>query len=95
VTNAAASVTFEGETVTSARVAIGAVAPTPLLVGDAAEAIVGRPLSDETIVAAAAAARAAARPIDDMRGSIKQRKHLAAVLTGRVLREAARRAQGA
>jgi carbon-monoxide dehydrogenase medium subunit len=94
VTNAAASVTFEGETVTSARVAIGAVAPTPLLVEDAAEALVGRPFHVDTVAAAAAASRAAARPIDDMRGSIKQRKHLAAVLTERVLNAAAERARG-
>ncbi len=94
VTNAAASVAFAGETVTSARVAIGAVAPTPLLVEDAAEALVGRPFSADTVAAAAAASRAAARPIDDMRGSVKQRKHLAAVLTERVLNAAAERARG-
>jgi hypothetical protein len=35
-----------------------------------------------------------ATPIDDMRGSIRQRKHLAYVLTERTIRDAARRARG-
>ena len=65
-----------------------------LVVTDAADALVGKPLTDETIEAAGEAAKAAARPIDDMRGSIKQRKHLSAVLVERTLREAARRARG-
>ena len=92
VTNAATQVRVDGDRVSWARVALGAVAPTPLLVAEAAEALVGQPLSDASIAAAAAAAKAAARPIDDMRGSIKQRKHLAAVLTERTIRGAAERA---
>lgn len=94
VTNAASNIQIEGGTVIWARIAIGAVAPTPLLVTEAAEALVGRPLTDETIAAAAAAARAAAQPIDDMRGSVKQRKHLTSVLVERTLRKAAERALG-
>ncbi len=94
VANAASQLRFDDGRVRWARVAIGAVAPTPLLVADAAQALVGDPLSDVTIAAAAAAARADARPIEDMRGSIKQRKHLAAVLTERSLRAAADRARG-
>ncbi len=94
VVNAATHLVLDGNTVTWARVAIGAVAPTPLLVPEAAAALVGKPLTAETIAAAAAASRAAARPIDDMRGSIKQRKHLAGVLTERTIRGAAERARG-
>jgi carbon-monoxide dehydrogenase medium subunit len=56
--------------------------------------IVGKPLSEESIKAAGQAAKDTARPIDDMRGSVKQRKHLSAVLVERTLREAARRALG-
>lgn len=93
VTNAATQLRVDGDRVSWARVALGAVAPTPLLVAEAAEALVGQPLSDASIAAAAAAAKAAARPIDDMRGSIKQRKHLAAVLTERTIRGAAERAR--
>jgi len=94
VTNAAAYVRFEGGNVAAARIAIGAVAPTVLMVPDAVSAIVGKPLSEESIKAAGAAARATARPIEDMRGTIKQRKHLSAVLVERTLRKAAERARG-
>ena len=93
VVNAATQLRFDGDTVSWARVSIGATAPTPLLVPEAAAALVGRPLSDESIAAAAAASKAAARPIDDMRGSIKQRKHLAAVYTQRTIAIAADRAR--
>ena len=94
VCNAASAVKMDGGTVRWARVSLGAVAPTPLLVGGAADALVGNPLNDETIAAAAEASREAATPIDDMRGSIRQRKHLAAVLTKRTLEQAGARARG-
>jgi CO/xanthine dehydrogenase FAD-binding subunit len=83
-----------GETITSARVALGAVAPTPLYVKEAGDTLAGRPVADaETAIAEAAGiAQAAARPIDDMRGTVAQRKHLAAVLSRRALRIAVRRA---
>ena len=93
VANAAAQLQLADGVVQDARVAIGAVAPTPLLVAEAAAALIGRPLTDETIKAAGAAAKAAARPIDDMRGSVRQRRHLAAVLVERTLRAAAARAR--
>jgi carbon-monoxide dehydrogenase medium subunit len=92
VTNAAASLEFDGESVVAARVAIGAVGPTPLFVEAAAEALTGSPLSEATIEAAAQASREAATPIADMRGSVKQRRHLAGLLTARTLRVAAERA---
>ncbi|MDE2639393.1 MAG: xanthine dehydrogenase family protein subunit M [Chloroflexota bacterium] len=94
VVNAATQLRFNGDAVSWARVSIGATAPTPLLVPEAAAALVGRPLSDESIAAASAASREAARPIADMRGSIKQRKHLAAVYTQRTIAIAADRARG-
>ena len=94
VVNAACSLTLEGETVTEARIALGAVAPTPLMVPSAAESLVGRRLTDDTIAAAGAAAKEAATPIEDMRGTVRQRKHLADVLVQRVVRAAAERARG-
>ncbi|MFN8508467.1 MAG: xanthine dehydrogenase family protein subunit M [Dehalococcoidia bacterium] len=95
VTNAAANITLsaDGQTFTAARIAIGAVAPTPLLVPAAGAALVGQPVGEAAIEAAAAASRAAARPITDMRGSADQRRHLAGVLTARVLRTAIERAR--
>jgi xanthine dehydrogenase FAD-binding subunit len=94
VVNAGSYVRFEGENVSGARVAIGAVGPTVIFVDAAAQAIIGKPLTEDSIKAAGAAARAVATPIDDMRGTIKQRKHLSDVLVQRTLREAARRARG-
>jgi carbon-monoxide dehydrogenase medium subunit len=49
-------------------------------------------VSAESIERAATLAAEAARPIDDMRGSVAQRKHLAKVLTRRVLQRAVERA---
>jgi carbon-monoxide dehydrogenase medium subunit len=94
VVNAGVQVRFDGDNVSFAKVAIGAVGPTVLMVPDAAAALVGKPLTDQTIAAAGDAAKATARPIDDMRGSIKQRRHLSKVLVERTIRVAARRAKG-
>ncbi len=94
VAGAGASVTLDedGETITAARVALGAVAPMPLFVPEAGEYLAGRAASPETIAEAAALARAAARPITDMRGSAAQRRHLSGVLTRRALERAVERA---
>jgi carbon-monoxide dehydrogenase medium subunit len=94
VVNAGVQLRFEGNNVSWAKVAIGAVAPKALVVPEAAGALVGKPLTDATIAAAAAAASEAARPIDDMRGSIRQRKHLVGVYVSRMIRKAAERARG-
>ncbi len=96
VVNAAASVTLsaDGATFVSARVSIGAAAPTPLFVTSAADALAGQPVNEATIAKAADAARAAVTPITDMRGSAAQRKHLAGVLTTRVINTAIARARG-
>lgn len=70
--------------VSAARVALGAVAPTVLLVDAAAEAIVGSSLDDAALDALAAAASAACRPIDDKRGTAEYRIKVAGVLARRV-----------
>lgn len=93
VANAAACVVLDGDTITSARVAIGAVAPTPLLVAEAGAALEGQKISDDAIEKACEASRAAAKPISDMRGTVEQRVHLAGVLTKRVIQGAIERAK--
>ncbi len=80
--------------VTEARVALGAVAPTVLLVPEAAEAIVGTTLDDDALAALAGAASAACRPINDKRGTIEFRTDVAGVLARRAARTAYLRAGG-
>lgn len=97
VVGAGASVVLDAKRTTfvSGRIALGAVAPTPLFVREAGEALAGNPVSDEVIQKAADLARAAARPISDMRGTIEQRRHLVGVLTRRALEGAIRRTREA
>ena len=83
-----------GQTIRSARISLGAVAPTPLFVRAAGDALAGQPVSEETLDKAAQIAWEAAKPINDMRGTIAQRKHLSGVLTKRALRIAIDRARG-
>ncbi len=68
---------------TAARVSIGAVAPTALLVPEAAEALIGSRLDDAACARAAAACSAAAKPISDKRGTEQYRRHVVGVLTRR------------
>ena len=88
------SLRVDGDTITEARVALGAVAPTVLLVEDCAKAIVGTKLDDAALDALAAAAQAACNPIDDKRGTIEFRTDVAGVLAKRVAKIAYARAKG-
>ena len=83
----------EDGTCSAARVAIGAVAPTALLVPEAAAALVGSRIDDAALAAVAQAASAAARPIDDKRGTVDYRKKVVGVLAKRAAAIAAQRAQ--
>lgn len=80
--------------VTRAAVALGAVAPVPLLVPGAAQAIVGSELTAASADAAGAAAAAACSPITDARGTQQYRRDVVAVLVQRALRIAWLRATG-
>lgn len=89
------SLTIEDGICTAARVGLGAVAPTVLLVEDAAKALVGSKLDDAALDAAAAACSAACNPIDDKRGTVAYRTKVAGVLLRRTAAIAIERAQGA
>ncbi|MBV8612536.1 MAG: xanthine dehydrogenase family protein subunit M [Acetobacteraceae bacterium] len=79
---------------TQARVSLGAVAPVPLLVPAAAEALIGSRLDDAALARLDAAAQAACRPITDKRGTIEYRTKVAGVLARRAAAIAFQRAQG-
>lgn len=81
----AAALRLEGGRVAEARVALGAVAPTPLRATAAETALVGRPLDAAALDAAAQAAMAQARPITDHRASAEYRRAMVGVLVQRAL----------
>lgn len=60
---AAARLTFDGDTVGTAAVAVGGVARTPLLLPEVAEALVGKPATEETVAAAADLVTARCSPL--------------------------------
>jgi len=78
--------------ITAARIALSAVAPTPLFVEIAGTHLVGKAPTEAAFAEAAALAQEAANPIDDMRGTVAQRRHLVGVLVKRALRGAVERA---
>lgn len=83
-----------GQKFVSARIALGAVGPTPLFAKAASDSLAGQPVNDASIAKAAELARSIAKPIDDMRGTAEYRLHLVGVLTQRVLTAAVARARG-
>ena len=89
---AAAVVVMDGKMCREATVALGAVAPTPILATSAGEAVAGKELSEDVLREAGELASAAAMPIDDLRASKEYRLELVKVLTRRVLQAAADRA---
>jgi carbon-monoxide dehydrogenase medium subunit len=82
-----------GEKFVSARIALGAVGPTPLFAKQAGELLAGKKANEKSFEEAAKAAQAIATPIDDMRGTKEFRTHVTGVLVRRVLEEAVKRAR--
>ncbi len=78
--------------ITEARIALSAVAPTPLLVETAGMYLEGKAPTEAAFAEAAALAQEAASPIEDTRGTVAQRRHLVGVLVKRALRGAVERA---
>jgi len=89
------NLTLDGNGVcTAARVSLGAVAPTVLLVPEASNALIGHKLDADTLAKLDAAAQAACKPINDKRGTIEFRTKVAGVLARRVAAIAFDRAAG-
>jgi carbon-monoxide dehydrogenase medium subunit len=94
VASVGVSVTLKDNMIIDACVALGAVAPTPLLVPESAQALIGKQVDDATAISSAIAnARAAAKPISDMRGTIEQRVHLVGIMLERAYNIAVNRAK--
>jgi carbon-monoxide dehydrogenase medium subunit len=82
-----------GDAIEQARVAIGAVSPTPVLAKDASAWLSGQPATEATFIKAGELARKSAAPISDMRGPAEYRVHLVGVLVKRTLALAVERAR--
>jgi carbon-monoxide dehydrogenase medium subunit len=95
IVGATAVVTFDGGTVTDARVAMTALSPTIRRVPEAEDALAGSDGGDAAVESAAAAVGAAARPISDVRGSADYRRAMATVIARRTIEQALGRAREA
>jgi carbon-monoxide dehydrogenase medium subunit len=76
------------------RIALGAVAPTPIRATSAEALLRGQRLDAEAIRQAARAAMGDAKPIDDIRGTARHRRAIVEALVGRTLQAAVQLAQG-
>ncbi|MFQ5942670.1 MAG: FAD binding domain-containing protein [Anaerolineales bacterium] len=85
IVGVAAGIQLNKSEVQSARIVLGAVAPIPLRVRHAEEALIGKHLTLETIEAAATIAAEECSPISDVRGSDWYRRRMVGVLLKRVL----------
>jgi CO/xanthine dehydrogenase FAD-binding subunit len=93
VVGVAAAIAFEPDyrTIEQVRIALGAVAPRPIWVPEISHQLIGKPVSDELIQKVSLIAQQAAQPIDDMRGTARQRRHLVGILVKRALQRAVSR----
>jgi carbon-monoxide dehydrogenase medium subunit len=82
-----------GKTIEAARIALGAVAPTPLFAANASHSLPGKPATEESFRQAGELAKKIATPISDMRGPAEYRTHLVGVLVVRALTKAVERAK--
>ena len=74
------NITLDNDICTSARVSLGAVAPTPLLIKEASEIMTGTNLNDEVLEKVTKLCMDSCNPIDDKRGTIEYRTKVAGVL---------------
>ncbi|MCA9887316.1 MAG: FAD binding domain-containing protein [Anaerolineae bacterium] len=86
VINAAVVLSFNGDTVTEARIVLGSVAPTVIRIPEAEQALIGQALNDDTIREAAKIAAIVPKPIDDVRSTAAYRSEMVKVLVARALR---------
>lgn len=89
VAGVAAAVTMEQDgIIRQAKIALGAVAPTPIRAWAAEDLLTGQLPADSLLAEAGSAAAGEARPVEDVRASVAYRRHLVNVLTQDALRQA-------
>jgi len=81
VVGVASAVTMQGDVMQDVRIALGAVAPTPMRARQAETLLRGQKVNEKLIAMVSGFAAAVARPINDIRGSAEYRRHLVEVLT--------------
>jgi len=86
VVGVAAGIQLDNSKVRAARIVLGAVAPVPLRVHPAEEALIGQALTEAAIEAASTIAAEKCSPISDLRGSDWYRRRMVGVLVRRALR---------
>ena len=94
VVGVAALVVMRGEVLEDVKIALGAVAPTPIRARKAEGILRGKKLDRPLIEKSAQSAVSEASPIDDIRGSAEYRRELLAVLTQRAITQAIQQAEG-
>ena len=80
--------------ISNAKIALASVAPTPIVINDASDCLIGQEPTESVISNAGQIARNSIKPITDMRGTIEFRQQLSDVLTRRALTDAITRAKG-
>jgi carbon-monoxide dehydrogenase medium subunit len=76
----------------NAKIALGAVAPTPMRAIKAEDALKGKPLNDDVIETVARIASEEAKPIDDIRSSAEYRREIVRALTKRAIKQSIKKA---
>jgi 4-hydroxybenzoyl-CoA reductase subunit beta len=87
VLGVASWISIESDEVKNARIVLGGIAPSPVEIKEAATALIGKPLTEEPIQAAAEAAYVKARPLDNTDFVYQWRKQMARQYTLRALRD--------
>ena len=88
IVGVAVLVTMEGPILREVKIALGAVAPTPIRARRAEEILRGRTITDGLLEKAGQMAMEESSPIDDVRSSAEYRRKMVKVLAMRAMRQA-------
>lgn len=94
ISAAAVQLRLEDGRVSAARIGLTNVNPVPMRATAAEQAVIGQPISEQTLTAAATAAAEECDPSPDLRGSVAYKRDITGVLVRRAVQRAAERAAG-